>query len=225
MAYTNQTQKTNSIALNSNDMAINPKSILGKDDFLKLLLVELEYQDPTSPMDTDKILTQTSQLATLETQQNTNKTLKEITDGFKSSSNLEAIGAIGKYAKLNNKIRVVKGEITSFNINFEKEVKKGEIHIYDENNQLVKTIPIKEGSAGNTTISWDGKNDRGEVKEGFYKVEGTYIDKENKSHQIDFGTYPIEGVAFKNGEVEFKIANRYIPITQISEIFDKKEQK
>ncbi len=222
----NYLQNTKISPSKNENMAINPKSILQKDDFLKLLLVELEYQDPTSPMDTEKILTQTSQLATLETQQNTNKTLEKITNQFQSTANLGAIGAIGKYAKLNNKIRVQKGNITSFNINFEKEVKKGSIHIYDENKKLVKTIPIKEGSVGNTTISWDGKTDNGvSAKEGFYTVEGTYIDKNNTPHKIDFGVYPIEGVSFENGKVKFKIGNRYIPIDNISEIFDKKVSK
>ena len=48
------------------------KRALQKDDFLKLLLVELQHQDPTEPMDSEKILSQTSQLATLESAQNTN---------------------------------------------------------------------------------------------------------------------------------------------------------
>lgn len=52
--------------------------VLGKDDFLKLLLVELQYQDPTSPMDTEKILTQTSQLATLESATKTNTALENL---------------------------------------------------------------------------------------------------------------------------------------------------
>ena len=42
------------------------KSVLGKDDFLTLLLVELQHQDPTEPTDSATILTQTSQLANLE---------------------------------------------------------------------------------------------------------------------------------------------------------------
>ena len=54
----------------------NPHAQLDKDAFMKLLLTELQYQDPTSPMDSEKMLTQTSQLATLETQENTNQMMK-----------------------------------------------------------------------------------------------------------------------------------------------------
>ena len=56
----------------------NPKAVLDKDSFMKLLLVELQHQDPTDPMDADKILTQTSQLATLESASNTNKALEDL---------------------------------------------------------------------------------------------------------------------------------------------------
>ena len=57
----------------------NPNGILGKDDFLNLLLVELQNQDPTDPMDSDKILSQTSELASLEASTNTNKALEDLT--------------------------------------------------------------------------------------------------------------------------------------------------
>ena len=59
-------------------LAENPAGVLGKDDFLKLLLVELQHQDPTEPMDSGKILTQTSQLASLESAQNTTKALETL---------------------------------------------------------------------------------------------------------------------------------------------------
>ena len=49
------------------------KNTLSKDDFMKLFLAEMQHQDPTEPMDSEKILTQTSQLATIESTDNTNK--------------------------------------------------------------------------------------------------------------------------------------------------------
>ena len=215
-SISNTTQTTQ-----NDNMAVNPKSILGKDDFLKLLLTELEHQDPTSPMDTEKILTQTSQLATLETQQNTNKTLEKIANQFQSSANLSAINAIGKLAKMGSKIKLEKDKESSFNINFGKEVKSGNIEIYNSNKELVKTIPIKEGSSGNTLIKWDGTdNSSKHLPEGFYEVGGKYTDKEGNSHQIDFGTYPIEGVSFENGKVMLKIGNQYVFMDQISQILD-----
>lgn len=39
---------------------------LGKDAFLQLLVAQLRYQDPTSPMDTSAFMAQTSQLTTVE---------------------------------------------------------------------------------------------------------------------------------------------------------------
>jgi flagellar basal-body rod modification protein FlgD len=39
---------------------------LGRDDFLQLLVAQLRYQDPTSPMDTSQFMAQTTQLASVE---------------------------------------------------------------------------------------------------------------------------------------------------------------
>ena len=212
-----------SAALGQNDgTATNPKAVLGKDDFLKLLLTELEYQDPTDPMDTEKILSQTSELATLEAQQNTNKTLEKLIESFETSSGLSAINAIGKYAKMGNKIKVEKGSGASFTINFQEPVKSGTIKITTEGGELVKSISVPEGSNGNTSFRWDGKDESGnQVPEGFYQVSGDYIDANGNRHDIEFGTFPIEGVSFDNGKTLLKIGGQYVPMSNIAEIFSK----
>ena len=100
--------------------ASNPGAILSKDSFMKLLLVELQHQDPTAPMDSDKILTQTSQLASLETQENTNKVMTELSTQMKANMDMGAIGAIGKMASLgSNAVSVTKGATSKFEVYFE----------------------------------------------------------------------------------------------------------
>jgi flagellar basal-body rod modification protein FlgD len=46
--------------------AQKPKNELDKDAFLKLLVTQLRYQDPTAPMDSSAFMAQTSQLTSVE---------------------------------------------------------------------------------------------------------------------------------------------------------------
>lgn len=58
---------------------------LDKDAFMKLFLEQLKNQDPTSPMETDKIITQTAQLTQVEMQEENKKTMKEVAQAMKDS--------------------------------------------------------------------------------------------------------------------------------------------
>lgn len=57
----NQGRKTDDVGRPKDD-----PSKLGKDDFMKLLLATLKYQDPTQPMDTGQLLQQTSTMTNME---------------------------------------------------------------------------------------------------------------------------------------------------------------
>ncbi|PAF42583.1 flagellar basal body rod modification protein [Helicobacter sp. 11S03491-1] len=58
---------------------------LDKDAFMKLFLEQLKNQDPTAPMETDKIITQTAQLTQVEMQEENKKTMKEVAEAMKST--------------------------------------------------------------------------------------------------------------------------------------------
>ena len=53
------------------------KNILDKDDFLKLLITELRYQDALEPMNDRDFIAQMAQMSALEQMQNLNNTVEE----------------------------------------------------------------------------------------------------------------------------------------------------
>ena len=198
----------------------NPQGILGKDDFLKLLLLELKYQDPTSPMDSEKILTQTSQLATLESTENTNKSLATLASSLAASLQFSTIAAIGKIADTgSNAVVFEEGKKTDFELYFPHDVNNGSVKIMDGSGSTIKTIPLETMSAGTHSYSWNGADDGGNtVKGGIYYAEAAYTDATGQNQTARVGTYPIESVRFDNGKASVKMGSKYVPFESIKEI-------
>lgn len=61
---------------------------LDHDSFMKLFLEQLKNQDPTAPMETDKIITQTAQLTQVEMMEQSKKTMLEVAEAMKSTKNV-----------------------------------------------------------------------------------------------------------------------------------------
>jgi flagellar basal-body rod modification protein FlgD len=204
----------------SSSPAVNPKGILGKDDFLKLLLLELKYQDPTSPMDSEKILTQTSQLASLESSENTNKSLAALATSLASSMQFSTISAIGKIADTgSNAVVFEEGAASNFEIYFPTNVVSGSVNVLDVNGSVVKTIPLDPLTKGVQQFSWNGSDNNGNtVDDGTYYIESNYTDDTRQDHTVRIGTYPIESVRFDNGKASVKMGSNYVPFESIKEI-------
>ncbi len=210
----------NNAATTSSSTAVNPKGILGKDDFLKLLLLELKYQDPTSPMDSEKILTQTSQLASLESSENTNKSLSALATSLAASMQLSGISAIGKIADTgSNAVALTKGQNVDFQLYFPDDVTTGNINIMDVDGKVLRTMKVGATDAGVAKYTWDGKADDGSaLSEGTYYVDSSYSRTDGSTGATRIGRYPIESIKFDGGKTLAKLGSSYVDFSSIKEI-------
>ncbi|MGE0738370.1 FlgD immunoglobulin-like domain containing protein [Sulfurimonas sp.] len=197
------------------------KSVLGKDDFMTLLLVELQNQDPTEPMDSEKILTQTSQLATLEATENTNKALSDLALSLGASQQFSMVSAIGKTADVgSNAIVLDEGADTTFEMYFPDAIETGTVEITDVNGNVLKTLDVGTNPKGVYQFTWDGTNTAGNALDsGIYYASAKYTNPEGDSLTTRMGAYPIESVKFDAGKTYVKLGSSYVELSEVKEVY------
>lgn len=208
----------------SSTVSSSTKSSLSNDDFLQLLLTELEHQDPTSPMDSDKILTQTAQLASLEASQNTTDALTKLSDQLSSNTSFSATGVIGKMASLGTSAISLSSGKSDFEIYFPTEATDGTLTIKNSDGTTVKTIDIGDsisGKSGVIAFSWDGvDNDGNQLDDGTYSATVSYTDTNGDLKSTQVGTYPVESVRYVDGSAYVKLGSSYYAISDVLEFYD-----
>jgi len=206
----------------SNDLVYNPNSQLDKDAFMKLFLTQLQMQDPTDPMDTDKMLEQTAYLSTMEMNQNMQKTLDNLATTLNTNSELGAISAIGKIGDTGNRyINVTDDDnLKDFELYFGDDITRGKVEIKDKNGNVVKTFPLEAHTKGVLSFEWDLKDNNSQrVPSDTYEITATYTSPDGNKHQTALGAYPIESIRFEDGKPYAKLGSSYYPFDSIKEIY------
>jgi flagellar basal-body rod modification protein FlgD len=84
------------------------KKILGQDDFLHLLITELQNQDPTAPMNDKESIAQMAQFSSLEQM---TKMIEAIVDVSRLMAKTQAYSLLGKGVEIGDGKNVVQGII------------------------------------------------------------------------------------------------------------------
>jgi len=145
---------------------------MGKYEFLQLLVTQLKNQDPLSPMQSQEFASQLAQFSSLERLMNIDDSLKDgvNTDMMLAQTiqNTMATNFVGKEVlSYGDNIPLISGE-SKVPVGFELsgDADKVTVEIYDENDNLVRTIKMSSLDKGRHSVDWDGKNDSGEVLPG-----------------------------------------------------------
>ncbi|HAH09590.1 MAG TPA: hypothetical protein DCL54_04530 [Alphaproteobacteria bacterium] len=141
------------------------------DTFLKLLTTQLQYQDPTEPLDTNQFTTQLVQYSQVEQQINTNKNLEALLSLNQSASAGTALSYLGKSVVMKSATTTLSDGAANWNYELPSNSTGTQLVITDSAGKIVRTLP-GETLAGKHALSWDGKSNTGaDLPNGAYRLE------------------------------------------------------
>ena len=114
------------------------KESLGKDDFLKMLVAQLQNQDPLNPLDGTDFTAQLAQFSSLEQLDNMNSQLNVIGLYQSSLNNSQSVGLIGQQITANGNSVMVEGPATILSYDLSGNTDTVSVKIYDQEGSLVR---------------------------------------------------------------------------------------
>jgi len=159
---------------------------MGKDVFLRLLITELQNQNPLEPMSNQDFVNQMVQFQNMEQMSNMSQSLQDYLGTLSATTKMQAASIVGKYVVIEgNEVSLSKGLADPILYSMEKDGKVM-IKIKNADGQVVRTESIGYKEIGLQSYRWDGKNDYGAVMpDGTYTYKLSTIDESGK--QVEFG--------------------------------------
>ena len=146
--------------------------IMGKEDFLTLLVAQLKNQDPMNPDDPTEFTAQLAQFSSLEQLFNINETMESLTSAQMQSDRFATMDLIGKTVSYQDGDFTIE-ESGSASVGYELDGLAASVTLFikDESGTTVATLHPTELSKGNHFIDWNGMNSDGEhVPAGNYSI-------------------------------------------------------
>ncbi len=201
------------------------KSDLSKDDFLKLLLAQMQNQDPLAPQDSKEYLSQLAQLSSLEELQNLNQSITTMSILTAASNNSQTVNYIGKTITAGtNEFSVTTSGKPAAELSYKLEgnAETCDISISDENGKVVRTIKAGAQSAGEHTVNWDGLDDSGNpLPEGKYKFDVAAVDNDGGKLEPTYTVKgKVTGITYENGYPELIMGETRIPLGVVTGVDD-----
>lgn len=147
-------------------------SVLGRDAFLKLLITQLENQDPLNPMEDKEFTAQLAQFSSLEKLSDISESLKGMDQDSARQDMLAAVSFIGKQVRAAGDSLSKQGEqVSTLYYSLDDVATSMLMNVFDAGGNLVQTVSLGGRQAGSYEFTWDGKDYTGRtLDDGVYTV-------------------------------------------------------
>jgi flagellar basal-body rod modification protein FlgD len=140
-----------------------------QDRFLKLLVAQMQNQDPMNPMDNAQVTTQMAQISTVTGIEKLNQTMATLNEAYSASQTMQSASMIGHSVLAEGDVMQLSGGSAIAGVELAEAADRVEISVYDSGGTLVSTNKLGGRDAGNFAFQWDGKKD-----DGTTAVDGKY---------------------------------------------------
>jgi len=193
-----------------------------KETFMKLLVAQLEHQNPLSPMDNTQFTQQLAQFTSLEQLQSMNANLSALMHAQTTTNGLQAATLIGKQvqAQANTTHVPTQGEATPFQYTLAADSPSVQIDVLDQAGNTTRTINARNQKAGPQTLTWDGKDAAGKpLPVGDYHFQVAATDKAGKPVTVEESLQgTVEGVTYDGNQPYLIVGGNRVELSALTNI-------
>ncbi|MBL7048075.1 MAG: hypothetical protein ISR96_00910 [Nitrospira sp.] len=193
---------------------------LGREDFMNLLLKQLNSQDPMKPMDSTEFTAQLSQFSSLEELGNINATLDKVLSSQRDTQNAAASDLIGKNVQVEGSSTYL-NDTADISYDLSTNAESVKIEVINSAGKHVRSIDAGNQDKGSSVYTWDGKDNFGNRQpEGEYTFEINAEDSDGESVlAATSASGTVKGVVFRDNKTYVVLqGNRDVPFDHIKSI-------
>jgi len=182
-----------------------------RDTFLKLLTAQLANQDPLNPMDNTAFVAQLAQFSALEQAIETNTRLGVLSVQQSGIANTAVASLVGREVTVKGTSVSLQGQGIGAPVGYtlEDDAASVQLSIRNEDGTVVRTIDAGEQRAGFQQVTWDGKDDAGNLlPKGNYSISvQAKSDADAAVAVTQETTATLVSVSFDKGYPELHLSN------------------
>jgi flagellar basal-body rod modification protein FlgD len=202
-------------------------SVMGKDDFLKLLVAQLKNQDPLNPTDSTNFTAQLAQFSSLEQLQNINDSLSGFQSSQSTTNNIQSADFIGKtVTATGNSFSVADGKADPIRFDLNNNADNVYLQVYDKYGNFVTDIQAGALKAGEQAVNWDAHDSNGTaVSDGSYTY--TVMAMDNDGSTVGSTSYTsgvVTGIDYQDGDAKLMIHDQEIPLSSVIRLDEPESQ-
>ena len=202
-------------------IAATGDSSLGKDDFLQILVAQLQAQDPLAPMEGQEFASQLAQFSSLEQLTNVNDNLEASQAFDVAMSNNSAIALIGKNVDApGNAVDLKSGEVETLSFSVDGDAADVSIDIFNSTGAIVSTIDLGAQTKGLREYVWNGTDSSGALlPAGNYTFNVTASDSVGNFVPTEtFAAGLVTDVIFEGGQAYAIVNGQKLAVNEISKV-------
>ena len=167
-----------------------------QDKFLKLLVTQMQNQDPLNPMDNAQVTTQIAQLNTVSGIDRLNTTLSNMAASFTASQSIQAASLIGHGVLIPGSEVSLRNGSAIFGADLAQGVDSLKVSIKDSAGNVLHTVDFGPQKQGTVALGWDGRTDAGTIAaNGDYQFVLTALSAGKEIKAAPLGFSEVGGVS------------------------------
>ena len=151
---------------------------LGQDSFLKLLVAQMQHQDPLNPQGNEEFIAQLAQFTSLEQLMGVNTALGDLYAATTSMNNASMTQLLGRdVTAMSNEIPYGGEGPQEIHYDARGDAAQMTVTVLNEEGKVVSRVELTDIPQGEDSWTWDGKDVHGvQAPEGTYTVAITAFD-------------------------------------------------